>query len=132
MLLKGTGKTHCFPTSSSEDFEDLHIGIFVENFSFDIKGGDYVICIYKSRWWLAEVTKGDCDVHFFHPPGPSTSFVKSKNDTLCVLLASILNVLSVSEFWTSTARIRNTDPEMRTRLSTLLSIQLQKTKKNNK
>ncbi|KAJ8897270.1 hypothetical protein PR048_002616 [Dryococelus australis] len=51
----------------------------------------------------------DCAVHFFHPVGPATSFYKSVNNSACVLFTNILKVLSVSEFGTSTGRVRNID-----------------------
>lgn len=128
-----TQRIRCYITSTSNDFQDATLAILPTDIVPVIKEKDYVACVYESRWWLGEVTQvhkdeEDCTVHFFHPAGPTTSFYKSVNDHACVPFTNILKVVSVSEFGTSTGRVRNLDSKSSIELTQLLENKLKKRK----
>lgn len=84
-------------------------------------------CIYEGQWWIGEVIDisvehNDVNVHFYHPPGPRTSFKKSSSDKVWVPLKNVLRKISAMELTTVTGRSHTISPELCEEISQLLNL----------
>lgn len=106
----------CYKTSTAIDYEEVMV--FTRQLKFhasDFKKSDCIVCLHDGLWYPAEVQEINLEdekisVVFFKPPGPRTSFHKSKHQCW-IPVSKVLRGLSPLELTRQTSRNSYQIPE---------------------
>lgn len=112
----------CYFTSDSKEYEDHPVS---SSIPLSLKRKDSIACVYDNQWWIGEVIdvsneNDDVMVHFYHPPGPRTSFKLSQEDKVWVPINNVLRKLTPLELTTVTGRSHIISKELSEEISMLL------------
>lgn len=112
----------CYFTSDSKEHADHPVS---SSIPLSLKRKDSIACVYDNQWWIGEVVdvsneNDDVMVHFYHPPGPHTSFKLSQVDNVWVPINNVLRKLTPLELTTVTGRPLIISKELSEEISMLL------------
>lgn len=115
----------CYLTSDTDKFED-HVTL-VKEITLSLQEKDLIACIYEGQWWIGEIESislehNDVYVHFYHPPGPRTSFKESVADKVNVPVRNVLRKISALELTTATGRSHVISQELSEEISYLFNL----------